>query len=151
MMNGLVLLLVVGASLAVGMASLGNNIALNTQELGVGEETIDFPISAGLTILIDRTTNPNVQTDYKDLIVSCKFTLQLLEDPIPIGSTIYCKLLDINGNVIAEGKITLDNSNGPLSPGDSIVIPITDVFGPPPINANNIENVYDIVFVVQGP
>jgi len=144
MMNVLVLLLVVGASLAVGMASLDNNIATNAQNLGVGEKTIDSQIDASLVLVVDRT-GPDFQTNYKDLIISCKFVLANGEIVVD-GSTIYCKLLDINGNLIAEGQITV--GPGDLSGPITVEIPITWFAF---TNSNNIENVDEIVFVVQGP
>lgn len=143
-MNVLVLLLVVGGSLALGMASLDNNITTNAQDLGVGEKTIDSQIDAHIVLVVERT-GPDFDINYKDLIVSCDFTNDG-PDTIESGSTIYCKLVDELGNAIAEGKIVL---NSDLLIGQTIPIPINDVFAFP--NANNIENVFEIVFVVQGP
>jgi len=144
-MNILVLLLVVGGSLAVGMASLDNEIALNAQELGVGEKTIDSEIDASLILVIERT-GPDFNVNYKDVIVSCKFTNEG-PNTILVGSTIYCKLLDQAGNVIAEGSVVVTDVDG-LEVGEQIEIPINDVNF---TNANNIENIDEILFVVQGP
>jgi len=145
MMNVLVLLLVVGASLAIGMASLDNDIVTNAQDLGVGEKTIDSEIDASLVLVIERT-GPDFEVNYKDVIVSCKFTNEG-PNTIETGSIIYCKLLDAAGNVIAEGSEEITDVDG-LGVGEEIVIPIDDVEF---TNANNVENVDEIVFVVQGP
>jgi len=144
-MNVLVLLLVVGASLAIGMASLDNDIVTNAQDLGVGEKTIDSEIDASLVLVIERT-GPDFEVNYKDVIVSCKFTNEG-PNTIETGSIIYCKLLDAAGNVIAEGSEEITDVDG-LGVGEEIVIPIDDVEF---TNANNVENVDEIVFVVQGP
>ena len=142
-MNVLVLLLVVSVSVALGMASLENSIVTNAQDLGVAEESIDSQIDASLILVVERT-GPDFDVNYKDVIVSCKFTNEG-PNTIPSGSTIYCKLLDVLGNVIAEGSIVLDND---LAVDDFVDIPIEDVEF---VNANNIENVDQIIFVIQGP
>src|SRR3989344_580219 len=121
MMNVLVLLLVVGASLAIGMASLDNDIVTNAQDLGVGEKTIDSEIDASLVLVIERT-GPDFEVNYKDVIVSCKFTNEG-PNTIETGSIIYCKLLDAAGNVIAEGSEEITDVDG-LGVGEEIVIPI---------------------------
>lgn len=142
-MNGLVLLLVVGVSAALGMASLENNIVTNAQQLGVAEESIDSQIDASLILGIQRT-GPDFEIDYKDLIVSCEFTNEG-PDTILAGSTIYCKLLDEQGNVIAEGSIILGSDLG-VGESETVIIDFVEF-----TNANNVENVFEILFVVQGP
>jgi len=145
-MNVLVLLLVVGASLAIGMASLDNDIVTNAQDLGVGEKTIDSEIDASLILVIERT-GPDFELNYKDVIVECKFTNEG-PNTIEMGSIIYCKLLDAVGNLIAEGSEEVTDAGG-LGVGEEIIIPVDDFFAFP--NSNNVENVDEIVFVVQGP
>ena len=122
---------------------LGNEITLNAQEFGVGETNIESPVaSIGVTAIIERTFNPMTIADFKDLIVNCTFksTEEVIKD-----STIICKLLDTSGNVIAEGKKIVDPALQLLTP---FTIPVNDFEF---LNANNINNVHDIIIVVQGP
>jgi len=134
---------IVGAAAAMSVGYLGNEMTLSAQELGVGETNIESPVaSIGVTAIIERTFGPINSADFKDLIVNCTFksTEEVIKD-----STIICKLLDPSGNVIAEGKKIVDPTLVALTP---FTIPINEFEF---INANNINNVYDIVLVVQGP
>ncbi len=122
---------------------LGNGISLDAQQLGVGETNLESPVaSIAVTAIIERTFNPSITSDFKDLIVECTFRST---DEVEKDSTITCKLLDISGSVIAEGKKIVDPTLLPLTP---FTIPM-DYFEF--VNANNINNVHDIVLVVQGP
>ena len=142
-MKPIFLIVIIGAAAAMSIGYLGNDISLNAQELGVGEFTIESPVaSVGVTAMIERTFHPIFSTDFKDLIVECTFRSN---DEVAKDSTIICKLLDISGSVIAEGQKIADPTLPPLTP---LTIPI-DYFEF--TNANNINNVYDIVLVVHGP
>ena len=139
-MKPILFLAIIGAVGAMSIGYLGNGISLNAQELGVGETDIESPVaSVGLTAIIERIGN---SVDFKDLIVDCTFRSN---DEVAKDSMITCKLLDISGSVIAEGKKIVDPTLPPLTP---FTIPI-DYFEF--VNANNINNVHDIVLVVQGP
>ncbi len=136
-------LAIIGAVGAMSIGYLGNDFSLNAQELGVGETDIESPVaSVGVTAIIARISNPNITSDFKDLIVECTFRSNV---EVAKDSMITCKLLDISGSVIAEGKKIVDPTLPPLTP---FTIPI-DYFEF--VNANNINNVHDIVLVVQGP
>jgi len=138
-------LAIIGAAAAISIGYLGNDISLDVQELGVGETSIESPVvTVGVTALIERTFNPAFpfSVDFKDLIVECIFRSY---DEVAKDSTITCKLLDISGSVIAEGKKIVDPTLPPITP---FTIPITYLEF---TNANNINNVFDIILVVQGP
>jgi len=136
-------IVIIGAAAAMSIGYLGNGISLDAQQFGVGETNLESPVaSIGVTAIIERTFNPILTSDFKDLIVNCTFKST---DEVAKNSIITCKLLDISGSVIAEGKKIVDPTLLPLTP---FTIPI-DYFGF--INANNINNVHDIVIVVQGP
>jgi len=136
-------IVVIGAAAAMSIGYLGNDISLNAQELGVGETDIESPVaSVGLTAMIARISNSNIDSDFKDLIVECTFRSN---DEVAKDSMITCKLLDISGSVIAEGKKIVNPTLPPLTP---FTIPI-DYFEF--TNSNNINNIHDIVLVVQGP
>ncbi len=136
-------LALIGAAAAMSIGYLGNGISLDAQELGVGETDIESPVaSVGLTAMIARISNSNIDSDFKDLIVECTFRSN---DEVAKDSMITCKLLDVSGSVIAEGKKIVNPTLLPLTP---FTIPI-DYFEF--TNANNINNIHDIVLVVQGP
>ena len=144
-MDSVVLLTIVFVAVAaLGVGSLTNIIALpsgNVQQLGVGETKIVSPVkSVDITARLHHIGN---NINFKDLIESCVFHSP--SDDILTGSTLICKLVDINDNIIAEGRKKID-TNLPIS--FSTVIPITDLSFP---NANNVMNIHDIIFVVQGP
>jgi len=139
----IIFLAIIGAVGAMSIGYLGNGISLDAQELGVGETDIESPVaSVGLTAMIARISNPNINSDFKDLIVECTFRSN---EEVAKDSTIICKLLDISGSVTAEGKKIVNPTLPPLTP---FTIPI-DYFEF--TNANNINNIHDIVLVVQGP
>jgi len=136
-------IVIIGAAAAMSIGYLGNGISLDAQELGIGEIDLESPVaSVGVTAIIERTFNPIFTADFKDLIVECTFRSN---DEVEKDSTITCKLLDISGSVIAEGQKIVDPTLLPFTP---FTIPI-DYFEF--VNANNINNVHDIVLVVQGP
>jgi len=136
-------LAIIGAAGAMSIGYLGNGISLDAQELGVGEIDLESPVDdLGVTVFIERTFNPFISSDFKDLIVECSF---MSEDEVEKDSTITCKLLDISGSVTAEGKKIVDPTLLQLTP---FTIPI-DFFEF--INANDINNVHDLVIVIQGP
>ncbi len=142
-MKPILFIVIIGAAAAMSIGYLGNDITLNAQELGVGETDIESPVdSIGVTVVISRTVSPINDADFKDLIVNCTFKSI---DEVIKDSTIFCKLLDTSGNVIAEGKKIVDPTLPPLTP---LTIPINEFEF---TNANNINNVHDIVLVIQGP
>jgi len=139
----IIFLAIIGAVGAMSIGYLGNGISLDAQELGVGETDIESPVaSVGITAIIERTFNPVFTSDFKDLIVECTFRSN---EEVAKDSMITCKLLDISGSVTAEGKKIVNPTLPPLTP---FTIPI-DYFEF--TNANNINNVHDIVLIVQGP
>jgi len=134
---------IIGAAIAMSIGYLGNEISLDAQPFGVGETNIESPVAGiAVTAIIERTFNPKIASDFKDLIVECIFRSA---DEVEKDSTITCKLIDISGSVIAEGQKIVDPTLLQLTP---FTIPI-DYFEF--VNANNINNVHDIVIVVQGP
>ncbi len=142
-MKPLFFLVIIGAAAAISIGYLGNEVSLDAQPFGVGETNLESPVaSVGVVAMLEHLENPNITSDFKDLIVECTFRST---DEVEKDSTITCKLLDISGSVIAEGKKIVDPTLLPLTP---FTIPM-DYFEF--VNANNINNVHDIVLVVQGP
>ena len=142
-MKPLFFLVIIGAAAAISIGYLGNEVSLDAQPFGVGETDLESPVaSVGVVAMLEHLENPNITSDFKDLIVECTF---IADDVVEKDSTIFCKLLDISGNVIAEGKKIVDPALPLLTP---FTIPVNDFEF---LNANDINNVHDIILVVQGP
>jgi len=143
MVKPLFFMAIIGAAVAMSIGYLGNEVSLDAQSFGVGETNLESPVaSVGVIAILEHQENPNNSADFKDLIVECTF---IADKEVEKDSIIFCKLLDISGNVIAEGKKIVDPALQLLTP---FTIPIDDFEF---LNANNINNVHDIVIVVQGP
>jgi len=138
------ILAIIGAAGAMSIGYLSNDINVNSQSFGVGEDTFENPITnAALTILLDRTYGV-ITTDFKDLITECVFR-STTEDLAP-NTRLICKLLDsVNGDIIAEGSKTVSTT---ILANTPVTIPIENFAFP---NSNNADNVHDIYIIVQGP
>jgi len=142
-MKPLFFLVIIGAAAAMSIGYLGNEVSLDAQSIGVGETNLESPVaSVGVIAMLSHLESINNPSNFKDLIVECTFFADV---EVEKDSTIFCKLLDISGNVIAEGKKIVDPALPPLTP---FAIPVNDFEF---LNANNINNVHDIILVVQGP
>ena len=143
-MQPIFILAIIGAAGAMSIGYLSNDINVASQSFGVGEDTLENPITnAAVTILLDRTYGFTV-ADFKDLITECIFRSNTVAlDP---NTKLICKLLDAeDGNVIAEGSKTVLVSIPINTP---VTIPIDNFAFE---NANNANNVHDIFIIVQGP
>lgn len=146
-MQPIFILAIIGAAAAMSIGYLENDINVSSQPFGVGEDTLQNPITdAVITIRVDRTNgfNESSEPDFKDLITECAFrstTVSLAPD-----TRLICKLLDaVDGDIIAEGsKIVTTN----IPTGTPVTIPIDNLAFE---NANNADNVHDIFIIVQGP
>lgn len=144
-MQPILLLAIVGiAGGAMSVGFLGNTINLDVQQLGVGEETLVSAITqADIDFVIDRVANTATGDAYEmhNVISECEITPG---QNIPADSTIYCKLTDANGNVVAEGQ----ENNANTVNADSV---LTVVINPSDFPANRVQNIHDVLLVVQGP
>ena len=140
-MKPIIILAVIALAVTgLGVGSLGNVITLDLQSLGVGEETLFSPVkNADIKFNIDKI--PGNQGNFKNVIGDC-----IIQSPDEIvkGSTIYCKLTDKNGNVVAEGVTWNTNT---VNAGSILEIPIDDPQG----LASQVQNIHDVILVVQGP
>lgn len=138
---------IIGAAIAMSIGYLGNDINVSSQQFGVGEQTLDNPITnAILTIKVDRTNGLNLsnQQDFKDLITECTFRSTSVA--LAPNTKLICKLLDaVDGKIIAEGDKIVHTTIAINTP---VTIPIDNFAFP---NANNANNVHDIFIIVQGP
>jgi|SRR3989338_1212594 len=152
-MNTLLLVAIVGvAAAALGIGSLGNTIVLDVQDLGVGETDLATPISeADVDFEIARYSDlVGDTTEIHNVISACYIHVAdadpLVQDnsQIDAGSTVYCKLTDIDGNVVAEGTKLATTDYG-KSETITVLIDTSD------FPNNKVQNVHDIIVVVQGP
>ena len=142
-MHPVVLVVLAAAVLAVSGGYFGATINLDgmVQLFGAGETNVERPVSTvDVTIKIERTGNSN---NFKDLITECSFTTPT---DILAGSILICKLLDMNGSILAEGRL---GPTGFISAGTKITIPIEDFFLF--TNSNKLDGVADIMLIIQGP
>ncbi len=144
-MQPIILLAIVGiAGGAMSIGFLGNTIDLSVQQIGVGDEFLDSPISAAtIDFVIARAsgTDGSDTTQTHNVISVCKITA---DKDILAGSHVFCKLTGVNGFVVAEG-VTWVNNNIPAHQLFTVAISAED------FAANKVQNVHDVVLVVQGP
>jgi len=140
-MKPIILLAVMAiAGTGLGAGFLGNTITLDVQSLGVGETNLASPIDdAIIKFNIEQFTGN--QGFIKNVITDC-----FIESPQVIvkDSTVYCKLTDVNDNVIAEGQRVLPAD---LPENTPTVIKIDD----PDKILTQVQNIHDVILVVQSP
>jgi len=145
-MQPIILLAIVGiAGGAMGIGFLGNTINLDVQLLGVGETDLESPIdNAQIDFNIGRQSGiVNGETQTHNVIDRCDI---IADKDIVMGSHVFCKLTDVDGNVVAEGVTWL--MTGDVLKGNVLEIDI-DAIGNFP--ANKVQNIHDVVLVVQSP
>ena len=136
------------AAAATGVGFLNTNIMLNVQNFGVGEATLETPISdANIDLSVGRmvTSDASGRTIFMNIIDACSFHYPdntAFPGLNSATATVICKLTDKNGNVIAEGQET-----GPFVASVTRSIEITDLAYD---GANKVENVEDIIIVALG-
>ena len=144
-MQPIILLAIVGiAGGAMSVGFLGNTISLDVQQIGVGETDLASPIDAAkidFTIMRASGSVNGGTVETHNVIAKCHITP---EQEIANLSTIFCKLTDIDGNVVAEGQKQLTTH---LAPGSTIWVTVD----PSDFPANRVQNVHDVTLVVQGP
>jgi len=98
------------AAAATGVGFLNTNIMLNVQNFGVGEATLETPISdANIDLSVSRVDGIDAlgRTIFKNIVSACSFHYPE-GDSGPgltnVNSKVICKLTDKDGNVVAEGE-----------------------------------------------
>ena len=144
----LALLVIVGGLLGTGfLGEPVNNIDLWVQALGFGEGDIETPITAAtVDLLLDAVPSQDPQMPPVTIVSACAFHS---DEDINLGTgksdgKLICKLLNKDGNAIAEGDITFSQ----YTASDTLTIPINQ---PIFIGATNFDNVFDAMVIVQGP
>ena len=124
-----------------------NKINLWVQTLGFGEGNLESPVTnAAVDLLLDVVPSENPQAPPVTIVTACAFHST---DSINLGTgksdgKIICKLLNKDGNAIAEGDIPFTS----YTANDILTIPINQ---PIFIGATNFENVFDAMVIIQGP
>jgi len=147
-MQPIVWVVIVGiAAAALGTGFLGSTFSLNLQQLGVGEEDLVSPITtASIDFTISKVFEPvptNTSPLFKNRIIKCSFHTPT---DLAIGTTIICKLINANNDVIAEGKVILAAVYTGSTPGFNI--PIEQIAFEA---ANSLQEVLDVKIVVLAP
>ncbi|MCZ6583124.1 MAG: hypothetical protein O6761_08160 [Thaumarchaeota archaeon] len=133
------------AAAATGVGFLNTNIMLNVQNFGVGEATLETPVSdANIDLSVSRIDGVDLSGNpiFKNIVSACSFHYPEgdsgpgLTNP---NSKVICKLTDENGNVIAEGE-----QMQAFFPSQTASIRITDLAYE---GSNFIQNVEDITIV----
>ena len=140
-MQPLILLAIVGvAAVALGAGSLTNIIDLTVQDFGVGEETIETPVTnANVNFNIGQLAQSGV---FYNVVDECTIEASATLGP---DSTVFCKLTDADGAIVAEGHVVLTNT---VITGDPIVVPITNLAF---TLSNVVQNIHDVMVVIQAP
>jgi len=136
------------AALATSVGFLNNTFVLNVQNLGVAETDLASPIQvANIDLeLAKKTAAPDTdstRTHFHNVIDKCSFHSP---EALGVGSTIICKLTDIDDDVIAEGKTVLRTPYPGSFPG--FFVDISQTAYP---WSNDVQKVHDVKIVVLGP
>ena len=141
----LITIAIVGVAItAMGVGFMGQMLNLMVQGLITGETQLPAPITKALVdFKIVKTLGHNAfGTNFKNVITECIVQSPLKQ--IDSGSTIICKLTDMNHNVVAEGRKLLDHT---LRTNVATHVHIND----PGLTHTNVKNINDVILVVQGP
>jgi len=140
-MKPIILIVVIAiAATGIGVGSLGNTISLSVQNIGVGDEFIESPISHA-NIDFNIVKEQGNQNNFKNVIADC---IIQPDKEIAALSKVFCKLTGVNGDVVAEGVTVLQTH---LNAGSILTVPIDD----PNFINSQIQNVHDVILVVQSP
>jgi len=136
------------AALATSVGFLNNTFVLNVQNLGVAETDLESPIKvANIDLELLKMTAArdadSTRTHFHNVIDKCSFHSP---EPLGVGSTIICKLTDIDDDVIAEGKTVLQRAYQGSLPG--FFVDISQTAYP---WSNDVQKVHDVKIVVLGP
>ena len=148
-MQPILLVALIGvAAAATGIGFLNTEIVLNVQNLGVGSEDLETPISSAnvdLSIGKVELVDANDVSYFVNVIDACSFHYDADDNEnfpgLADGSQVICKLTK-DGNVVAEGSL-----EGTFVASTTYMIPITDFAYD---GANDVKNVNDITIVALG-
>ena len=147
-MQPIVWLAIIGvAGTGLGMGFLAPGFDLTLQGLAAQEESLQSPINtANVDLVVQKIegiieVNGETKVIFKNQIKRCSFHSP---DSIGTGGAIICKLIDSEGDIVAEGRLDL---NVMYSGSDVTFIDIIQ-FGTD--NANDVQNIEKVKIVVLG-
>ena len=132
------------AGIGLSMGFLAPGFELNVQQLGAQETLLESPIqTANVDFVVSKITGVSLAGDtvFKNRIVRCSFHSP---QDIGAGGAIICKLTDLEGDIVAEGRLDLINK---YDNSLTTFIPIQKVAF---INANDVQNIFDVKIIVLG-
>jgi len=139
-MKALLLIAIVGvAATAMGIGFLNApSIDVVAQDVGVGHTTLTAPVD---TVMVKFHITASTQSD--EFINKYDACIVKADETLANGATIICKLTDMSGNVVAEGRTVLA---GGLEAG--VFVTITGLDG---ITTGSllVDNIADVTIVVQ--
>ena len=120
----LILAIVAVAAIGLGTGFLNNDFVVMVQQFGIGQGNIDTPIDKATVDFTIEAKGPDANGFFKNVITECKVTLDEdngFGDPQSDvkPSELWCKLTDMNHNIIAENHILAN-----YFPPDTYIIPI---------------------------
>jgi len=139
------------------LANTGTNIELWVQDIGWGEGDLESPVQDGsvsLEILLDTIPPVNEEDDPITFVDACGFHS---DEDIVLGKgfsdgLIICKLLNEDGNAIAEGDIPLTVSEVDdtvaYSASETLIININQ---PISADATHFDNFFDAKIILEAP
>jgi len=136
----LIAVAIAGAGLGVGFLN-APSISVTAQDVGVGHTSLTAPIDTAY-VGFHITAVAGNQGFFKNKYDQCIFAPN---EYLPAGSTIFCKLTDMQSKIVGEGSKVLAT---PLGPYQQTVIPIQTQISTGSLLVNNIA---DVTIVVQGP
>ncbi len=149
---GIVVLSLMGTGM---LANTGGNIDLWVQAIGWGEGDLETPIdNAKVEILLDTIPPENEVDDPITFVSACGFHS---DENIPLGEgfsdgLIICKILNEDGNAIAEGDIPLTVSvvdpNFAYTASETLII---DINQPISEDATHFDRFFDMRIILEAP
>jgi len=146
-MQPLILFAIIGiGAAAMGVGFLAPGFDLTLQGLGAQEEALVSPIeSASVDFHITKITTNSAdgsKSVFVNVIDECSFHSP---DSIGTGGAIICKLIDSEGDIVAEGRLNLVNTMYSGSDVTFIKIEQVGTFG-----ANDVQNIEKVKIVILG-
>jgi len=148
----LIVIIVSISGLGIQQVQSGNQFELLVQQYGWAEKDIDPPVSDfSVELMLEKELNDNDTTDptddfFETFVRGCIFSST---QDMPAASnlspgSVTCKLMDAQGNAIAEGLIVFLSytANEPIE-----IIAFSTISD----DSLNFKNIFDVTAIVQAP
>jgi len=132
-----------------GLLAQPTNIKLWVQAIGFGEADLVSPIDdASIELMLDTVPSEIPLADPITIVTACAFhsndIIPAVPPPVKSEGKVICKLLNEDGNAIAEGSMPLSS----YDPAETLIIRIDQ---PAFLGATNFGNVDDAMVIIEGP